>query len=66
MDKLNFHFEGKIMTGEISSDTLSPNEADGVMGYTWLLQQDVIKVDTPPILIEQKRMGKFTARKIML
>ena len=34
------------------------------MGYTWMPQTDVMKVNTPPILIGKKWKGKFTANAV--
>ena len=31
------------------------------MGYTWMLQTDVMKVNTLPILVGKKQESKFTA-----
>ena len=45
----------------VLTETLSPNKAVGILGYTWIPQSDVMKVNPPPILIGKKRKGKFTA-----
>ena len=48
----------------VLTETLSPNKAVGIMGYTWMLQSEVEKVNPPPILIGRKRKGKFTANTV--
>ena len=49
------------VTGQQHPDTLRSNNVVGVMGYTWLPETDVMKVNAPPIIIGKKRKGSFTS-----
>ena len=63
-ENFDFHIKGIVTTGEKPTETLNSNATVGGMGYNWILQTDVMMVNTPPILIDTKQKGKFTTSTV--
>ena len=58
---LPLHIKGIDLIAENPLDTLISNNTGWVMGYTWILDTDIMKVYIPPIIIRKNKDESFTS-----